>query len=246
MAGLGFKDFQVGEVLTSSDVDGYLMQQTVMRFADSAARGSALGTAAGTGVALAEGMVSYLDDSNRIEFYNGSGWVQATGLAASTAITVTDATWSVPSLGAPVVKVTVVGAGGGGGGLQTGAASGGFPTGGATGGSTLFGDGESYEVSAAGGGGGSGVSTNDSAANRTNSSDRFRSNNGGGPGNFRGFTANAANGGEVVVAYVNLAGVSTVPVTIGAGGAGGTGNSGSTSTGGSGGDGVVIVEYVPA
>jgi hypothetical protein len=61
VAGQGFKDFVVGEVLTSSDVDGFLMQQSVMRFADDGARGSALGTAVGTGV-LAEGMVAYLDD----------------------------------------------------------------------------------------------------------------------------------------------------------------------------------------
>ena len=74
MAGLGFKDFQVGEVLTSSDVDGYLMQQAVMRFADSGARGSALGTAPGTAVALAEGMVSYRDDINALQVYNGSAW----------------------------------------------------------------------------------------------------------------------------------------------------------------------------
>jgi len=74
VAGLGFKDFTVGEVLTSADVDGYLMQQTVMRFADSGARGSALGTATGTAVPLAEGMVSYLDDQNRIEVYDGTGW----------------------------------------------------------------------------------------------------------------------------------------------------------------------------
>jgi hypothetical protein len=49
VAGQGFKDFAVGEVLTSSDVDGFLMQQSVMRFADDGARGSALGTAVGLG-----------------------------------------------------------------------------------------------------------------------------------------------------------------------------------------------------
>ena len=60
MAGLGFKDFQVGEVLTSSDVDGYLMQQTVMRFADAAARGSALGTVLLRAVAVLEDLVEFL------------------------------------------------------------------------------------------------------------------------------------------------------------------------------------------
>ena len=74
MAGLGFKDFQVGEVLTSSDVDGYLMQQAVMRFADAGARGSALGTAPGTAVALAEGMVTYLQDVNQVQVFNGAEW----------------------------------------------------------------------------------------------------------------------------------------------------------------------------
>jgi hypothetical protein len=73
VAGQGFKDFVVGEVLTSSDVDGFLMQQAVMRFADDGARGSALGTAVGTGV-LAEGMVAYLDDINQIQVYSGSSW----------------------------------------------------------------------------------------------------------------------------------------------------------------------------
>lgn len=76
MAGLGFKDFQVGEVLTSSDVDGYLMQQTVMRFADSGARGSALGTATGTAVPLAEGMVTYLEDTDSVEMYTGTKWMK--------------------------------------------------------------------------------------------------------------------------------------------------------------------------
>ena len=98
MAGLGFKDFQVGEVLTSSDVDGYLMQQSVMRFADSAARGSALGTAPGTAVALTEGMVTYLDDSNTIELFDGTAWRGVGGFDSVATITATDASWTVPTL----------------------------------------------------------------------------------------------------------------------------------------------------
>lgn len=69
MAGLGFKDFTVGQVLPSAEVDGYLMQQTVMRFANASARTTAL-----SGV-LAEGMISYLDDTNAVEKYDGSAWV---------------------------------------------------------------------------------------------------------------------------------------------------------------------------
>ena len=86
MAGLGYKDFTVGQVLTSAQVDGYLMQQTIMKFASASARNTAL-----TGV-LAEGMFSYLDDTNATEYYDGSSWVSIsnpgdiTGVTAGTGI----------------------------------------------------------------------------------------------------------------------------------------------------------------
>ena len=63
-----FKDFAVGEVLTSADVDTYLMRQTVMVFDDNAARSSALGTL------VTEGMVTYRKDGDIVEQYNGSAW----------------------------------------------------------------------------------------------------------------------------------------------------------------------------
>ena len=71
MAGLGRKTFAASEVLTAANVNGYLMDQSVMRFADSATRESSLGTA------VAEGMVSYLDDTNQVEVYDGSAWNDA-------------------------------------------------------------------------------------------------------------------------------------------------------------------------
>jgi hypothetical protein len=58
----GRKVFTAGEVLTAANVNDYLMDQAVMVFAGSAARGSAIGTAT-------EGMVSYLTDNNRIEVF---------------------------------------------------------------------------------------------------------------------------------------------------------------------------------
>ena len=67
--GLGFKDWAAGDVLTAADVDGYLMRQTVMTFADASARDTAL-----SGV-LDEGMVAYLEDVNALTVYNGSAWV---------------------------------------------------------------------------------------------------------------------------------------------------------------------------
>jgi hypothetical protein len=76
MAGAGFKDFTAGEVLTANDVDTYLMQQSVMVFAGTAARASALGTS------VSEGMVTYLLDDNSITVWNGSSWVPVSGGAA--------------------------------------------------------------------------------------------------------------------------------------------------------------------
>ena len=78
MAGAGYKLFATGDVLTAAQVNTYLMQQTVMVFASSAARTTAL-----TGV-VAEGMVSYLLDTNATEVYDGSAWV---GIANSGDIT---------------------------------------------------------------------------------------------------------------------------------------------------------------
>ena len=81
MAGAGYKLFQSGAVLTASEVNTYLQEQTVMRFADAAARTTAL-----SGV-LAEGMVSYLDSTNAVEVYNGSAWVGITGDGDITGVT---------------------------------------------------------------------------------------------------------------------------------------------------------------
>jgi hypothetical protein len=69
MAGAGYKLFNTGDVLSASDVNTYLMQQTVMSFASSAARTTALASV------LAEGMVTYLQDTNVVEIYTGAAWV---------------------------------------------------------------------------------------------------------------------------------------------------------------------------
>ena len=71
MAGAGYKLFNTGDVLTAAQVNTYLMEQTVMVFADAAARTTAL-----TGV-VSEGMISYLKDTNAVEVYNGSAWVSS-------------------------------------------------------------------------------------------------------------------------------------------------------------------------
>lgn len=63
-----YKDFTVGQTLTSAEVDTYLMEQAVMVFDNSAARSSALGTV------VKEGMVSYLKDTDVVQQYNGTVW----------------------------------------------------------------------------------------------------------------------------------------------------------------------------
>jgi hypothetical protein len=70
-AGLGFKDFTTGEVLTAGDVDGYLMQG-VLVFASAAARSAAI-------TSPQEGQYSYLKDTDLTQYYDGAAWVSAGG-----------------------------------------------------------------------------------------------------------------------------------------------------------------------
>ena len=81
MAGAGYKLFATGDVLTASQVNTYLMQQTIMVFANSSARTTAL-----SGV-LAEGMFSYLQDTNSTEYYDGSAWQSISNPGDITAVT---------------------------------------------------------------------------------------------------------------------------------------------------------------
>jgi hypothetical protein len=64
----GRKVFTAGEVLQAADVNDYLMDQSVMVFAGTAARGSAIPSPS-------EGMVTYRSDDDLVEVYNGSAFV---------------------------------------------------------------------------------------------------------------------------------------------------------------------------
>ena len=70
-----FLKFTAGQVLTASQVNTYLMNQSVMVFADASARTTAL-----TGE-VAEGMVSLLLDTGTLWKYDGTQWV---GISTST------------------------------------------------------------------------------------------------------------------------------------------------------------------
>ena len=67
MAGLGRKTFNSGDVLNAADVQGYLMDQMVMVFDGTAARGSAIPTPSA-------GIVAY-STATGIQVYNGTAWV---------------------------------------------------------------------------------------------------------------------------------------------------------------------------
>jgi hypothetical protein len=76
MAGAGYKLYATGDILTAAQVNNYLQEQTVMVFDDAAARTTAL-----AGV-LAEGMISYLKDTDATQYYSGSAWVTIGGSAS--------------------------------------------------------------------------------------------------------------------------------------------------------------------
>jgi hypothetical protein len=67
-AGLGFKEFTTGDVLTAADANGYLASQVVMVFASDAARTSAI-------TSPQEGMISFRKDADALEYYSGAAWV---------------------------------------------------------------------------------------------------------------------------------------------------------------------------
>jgi hypothetical protein len=72
MAGSGIRVFASGEILTAAQVNGYLMDQAVTRFADAETRDASFG---GVGQpTLTEGRICYLDDVNLIQFYDGAAW----------------------------------------------------------------------------------------------------------------------------------------------------------------------------
>lgn len=79
MAGLGYKVFTAGEVLTAANVNGYLMEQSVMVFAGSAARSSAIPSPSA-------GMVSYLTDTSTLQVY-GTAWADVSSPGDITAVT---------------------------------------------------------------------------------------------------------------------------------------------------------------
>jgi hypothetical protein len=72
MAGLGRKVFTAGEILTAANVNGFLMDQSVMVFDDDLARTAAIPSPT-------QGMVAILRDSDTLFKYTGAAWVEIDG-----------------------------------------------------------------------------------------------------------------------------------------------------------------------
>ena len=77
----GYKTFNTGDVLTAAQVQYYLQNQSIMYFADTAARDAAL-----TAGIVQEGMFAYLADTNTTVFYDGTTW-QSFGTGDVTGLT---------------------------------------------------------------------------------------------------------------------------------------------------------------
>jgi hypothetical protein len=63
----GYRTWTPGEVITASNVQNYLQDQTVMVFSSSASRGSAI-------ISPDEGMLTWLEDDNKYQYYTGAAW----------------------------------------------------------------------------------------------------------------------------------------------------------------------------
>ena len=106
-AGLGFKTFATGDVLTASDANGYLASQVVMVFADATARTSAIASPQ-------EGMIAYLKDTNSTEYYSGSAWAAIGGasggmtLLSTTTLTGSSTSVSITPTGYNQIQVIVL------------------------------------------------------------------------------------------------------------------------------------------
>ena len=62
----GWKAWAIAEVVEATDFQTYVQNQVVQTYADATARTTALGAS------VAEGMVSYLSDTDALEYYSGS------------------------------------------------------------------------------------------------------------------------------------------------------------------------------
>jgi hypothetical protein len=213
--------FTSGQVLTA-DQQNQSARTGVPVFADTTARDAAFGGAGEK--TLAEGQLCYLEDTNKVQYYDGAAWANLGSVTNVDAFTASG-TWTVPA--GVTYAIAHIRAGGGGigsasagaGGTSSVAFAGGTisATGGAAMNSTLINSVTSVAAGAANGGqGGISNGRNNSAEGRETGT-------------------NAANGAEIVAGGA-VTPAASITVTVGAGGTAGT-------SGAAGGSGYVWIEY---
>jgi hypothetical protein len=103
------KEFDAFTRLDASDVNTFLMDQSVMSFAGTAARGSAIPSPV-------EGMTTFLEDSNALAIYDGSVWknslkttggiLQVVTGTTSTQVATTSGTFVTTGLSASITPIS--------------------------------------------------------------------------------------------------------------------------------------------
>jgi hypothetical protein len=242
--GSGFRTFASGEVLTAANVQDYLMDQAVMVFAGTAARGSALPSPE-------TGMTAY-STATGLQVYDGNDWVDvSTGYGAATGGTAISPDPTIDGIVYRVLQFTgdgtltvtkaglfdvMVCAGGGSGGIDGGGGNGAGGGAGALVISTLYIDANKAVTVGAGGAGSSTYSRNGTGSCIGT---LLGSAGGGGGGGFQensGYAGKAGGSGggafggrEVGIAVMGFGGN-----VGGSGGGGGAGAAGGAANGGAG------------
>ena len=228
----GYREFQTGEVLTAANVNSFLMEQATMTFADAAARDAALAEV------LRAGLNVYLEDTDRLQYYDGTDWQNvpnesdvdaAGGFDSIMKITATNQSWPIPPLADPIVKMTVIGGGGGGGNSNGSNIAG-------TGGDTSVAGAGDTIVARGGIGGAAGQTGSSPGADAFDGLVSANAGTGASASSSVNLTGVSGAGGEIIVEYKDLTGLAVLLITIGAGGT-------PSDNGGDGGDGVVLIEF---
>jgi hypothetical protein len=216
MAGLGRKEWSPGDTLTAADVNGYLMDQSVMVFAGTAARSSAIPTPS-------TGMVAY-STATGLQLYNGTSWVGVSRMKNVATFTASGS-WTVPT--GVTYAIAYIRAGGGGVGTASAGAGGTS--------SVAFAGGT---ISALGGvavnhGVNVGVVTSAGQANSGNGALFINDISGATP---KTAIAGGVTNGALITAGGSVTPGASITITVGAGGVAGTGGS-------AGGTGYIYIEF---